>query len=140
MIVGGCFCGRVRVEISQPIVSALCHCLDCRKLTGSPYSYNVIVRTAELHVSGSPKEVPKTADSGNDIRNYFCPDCGTPLFGRKINSAGEPDETTVVRAGILDDAEKLNEQKPQVEIYTDTRLEWISPIEGASQFKGMLSQ
>lgn len=65
---------------------------------------------------------------------------GTPLFGRKINSAGEPDETTVVRAGILDDAEKLNEQKPQVEIYTDTRLEWISPIEGASQFKGMLSQ
>ena len=40
----------------------------------------------------------------------------------------------------MDDAEKLNEQKPQVEIYTDTRLEWISPIEGASQFKGMLSQ
>lgn len=65
---------------------------------------------------------------------------GTPLFGRKVNAAGEPDETTVVRAGILDDAGQLNEQKPQVEIYTASRLEWISPIEGARQFKGMMSK
>lgn len=64
---------------------------------------------------------------------------GTPLFGRKVNSEGEPDESTVVRAGILDNIGSLNEQKPQVEIYTDSRLGWISPIEGARQFQGMLS-
>lgn len=98
MAVGDCFCGRVRVEFSgQPIKSVsipppgrrlftalilflsqqgLCHCSDCRKLTGAPYSYSFVVKTADLEVTGSPKAVAKTADSGNHIKNYFCPDCG----------------------------------------------------------------
>ncbi|CAG8267849.1 unnamed protein product [Penicillium nalgiovense] len=158
MAVGGCFCGRIRIEYSgQPLASALCHCLDCRKLTGGPYSFNFIVRSAELHVSGSPKEVPKTSDSGNAIKNYFCPDCGlyyteiagrqhhdltrvigTPLFGRKIKPNGDRDETTVVRAGIFDNIGILHERTPVVEIYTEQRLKWLSPIEGADQFTGML--
>jgi len=27
-------------------------------------------------VTGEPKEIVKTADSGNMVKNYFCPDCG----------------------------------------------------------------
>ncbi|CAP74214.1 hypothetical protein E8E15_009584 [Penicillium rubens] len=139
MAVGGCFCGKVRIEYSgQPLASALCHCLDCRKLTGGPYSFNYIVQTAELHVSGNPKEVPKTSDSGNEIKNYFCPDCGTPLYGLKIKPNGDRDETTVIRAGILDNVGILHERTPVVEIYTEQRLKWVSPIEGADQFTGML--
>lgn len=77
MAVGGCFCGKIRIEYNgQPLTTALCHCDDCRKLTGSPYTYNFVVKGADLVITGSPKEVPKTADSGNQIRNYFCPDCG----------------------------------------------------------------
>ncbi|KAJ5086928.1 hypothetical protein NUU61_008235 [Penicillium alfredii] len=77
MAVGGCFCGKVRIQYSgQPIASGLCYCLDCRKLTGSAYSYNFIVDNTQLTITGSPKEVAKTSDSGNHIRNYFCPDCG----------------------------------------------------------------
>ncbi|KAJ5234839.1 uncharacterized protein N7469_004007 [Penicillium citrinum] len=140
MAVGGCFCGNIRIEYSgQLLASGLCHCHDCRKLTGGPFSYVFIVKSAELRVSGSPKEVAKVADSGNDIKNYFCPDCGTPLFGQTINSSGEPEETTVVRAGIFDDMGILNERKPEVEIYTDSRLKWICPIEDALQFSGMLA-
>ena len=41
-----------------------------------------------------------------------------------------------MRAGILDDIELLNNQKPQVEIYTDRRLDWITAVEGAKQFGG----
>lgn len=63
---------------------------------------------------------------------------GTPLFGRKIKSDGDSDEITIVRAGIFDDLRILNERKPEVEIYTDRRLKWISPVEGADQFSGML--
>ncbi|KGO76687.1 Glutathione-dependent formaldehyde-activating enzyme/centromere protein V [Penicillium italicum] len=87
MAVGGCFCGKVRVEYKgQPLASGLCHCLDCRKLTGSPYSYAFIVKSTNLEVSGSPKEVAKTADSGNSIKNYFCPDCG--LYYTKFGEDG----------------------------------------------------
>ena len=62
---------------------------------------------------------------------------GTPLFGRKVDSNGEPGEVTIVRAGIFDD-QILNEWKPVAEIYTDRRLEWLGPLEGAGQFCGML--
>ncbi|KAI2717430.1 hypothetical protein CBS147332_4310 [Penicillium roqueforti] len=140
MAVGGCFCGKVRIEYNgQPLTTALCHCLDCRKLTGALYTYNFVVKTAELNVTGSPKAVPKTSDSGNDIKNYFCPDCGTPLYGHKIKPNGEAEEVTIVRAGIFDDTEILDEGRPAVELYTESRLKWLSPVEGAGQFIGMLS-
>ena len=63
---------------------------------------------------------------------------GTPLFGRKINSDGNAGEVTVVRAGMFDDAQVLNEGKPEVEIYTDRRLKWLTPIQGADQVGEML--
>ncbi|KAJ5582020.1 hypothetical protein N7535_000640 [Penicillium sp. DV-2018c] len=135
---GTCFCGNILITTGQPIASGLCHCHDCRKLTGSPYSHSILFKTADLKITGVPKEVSKTADSGNTIKNYFCPDCGTPLFGRKITD-GIPDEVTVVRGGIFDDS-VLNQWKPGVEIFTEARLEWVAPVEGAGQVCGMLMQ
>ncbi|KAJ5464884.1 uncharacterized protein N7458_000570 [Penicillium daleae] len=138
MAIGSCKCGNVRVELKgQPLKAGLCHCLDCRKLTGGLFSYSFVVKTAELEISGNPKAVAKTADSGNDIRNYFCPDCGTPLFGRKIKPDGELDVISIVRAGIFDDT-FLKEHKPEAELYTDRRLDWLNPIEGAAQVNRML--
>ncbi|KAJ5173304.1 hypothetical protein N7492_005897 [Penicillium capsulatum] len=137
---------------------ALCHCIDCRKLTGTLFSYSFVFKSTDLDISGSPKAVAKMAESGNAIKNYFCPDCGayhriedakqqltqflgTPLFGRrsKQKTGGDFDDETIVRAGIFDDVGLLQARKPDVEIYTDRRLEWITPIEGADQVCGMLS-
>jgi hypothetical protein len=56
---------------------ALCHCDDCRKISGSLFSYNFLVKEADLEITGSPKEVLQTADSGFGKKNYFCGDCGT---------------------------------------------------------------
>lgn len=145
----------ISAESNHLFCKAICHCLDCRKITGAPYSFSFIVKTTSLDISGSPKEVSKTADNGNHVKNYFCSDCGmfivqphlakryltkvigTPLYGQKVKPDGVPHELTVVRAGIFD-PEVLNDRKPEVEIYTDRRLAWISPIEGAGQFSGML--
>lgn len=63
---------------------------------------------------------------------------GTPLFGQRLDPDGGLNEVTVVRAGIFDDLEMLNERKPDLELYTDRRLHWESPIEGAVQFSGMV--
>ncbi|KAB8072113.1 Mss4-like protein [Aspergillus leporis] len=138
MAFGGCFCGKIRIECSgQPITSALCHCFDCRKLTGTLYTYSFIFNSADLKITGSPKEVAKTSDSGNHIKNYFCSDCGTPLYGHRIES-GVPDKITIVRAGIFDDLEMLNQHKPKAEIYINGRVSWNCPLEGVDQFAGML--
>lgn len=55
-----------------------------------------------------------------------------------MKSSGTPDETIILRAGILDDIGILNEHKPQAEIYTNGRVSWINPAEGANQCIGML--
>lgn len=73
-------------------------------------------------------------DCGEERLKYL----GTPLYGRKINEDGEPDETTIIRAGIFDDGRIVMERKPDAEIFTERRPQWINPIEGAAQFKGML--
>jgi hypothetical protein len=57
----------------------ICHCLDCRKRTGSVYSLVYVGKLSELEVTGRPKELVKTADSGNVVINYFCGECGMGL-------------------------------------------------------------
>jgi hypothetical protein len=108
-------------------------------------------------VTGEPKEIAKTADSGNKVKNYFCPDCGklryqqctwyiplltyisgTPLYGGSVGPDGELEGALVIRAGIFEDDNLLSKCKPVVEIFTSQRLEWIVPVEGCKQIDGML--
>ncbi|GKZ99585.1 hypothetical protein AnigIFM60653_005334 [Aspergillus niger] len=53
--------------------------------------------------------------------NHFCGDCGTPLYGHKVNADGSAGELKIVRAGIFDD-EIVNKYKPGHEVYTGRRL------------------
>lgn len=55
----------------------------------------------------------------------------------RMNSSGTPHDIVILRAGILDDIEILNEYKPKAEIYIDGRVSWISTIEGADQLTDM---
>jgi len=129
---GSCYCGNVKISYTgTPIAQGLCHCWDCRKLSGSTYSTNVIVPADGFTVTGTPKAVPKKADSGADITNYFCGDCGTPLWG-----VGGFGDNKVVRAGILD-GEALESAAPQLEIYAERRLGWLREVEGATSVTGM---
>jgi hypothetical protein len=50
----------------------LCHCKDCRKITGSTYSTNAIYPESAFKLtSGKPKEHSTKADSGNHITSSF---------------------------------------------------------------------
>jgi hypothetical protein len=71
-------------------------------------------------------------------KHFLTKPLGTPLFGLKMKPDGTPDEITIVRAGIFDDIEVLNQQKPAAELYTNGRVKWINPIEGTDQFIGMM--
>lgn len=65
---------------------ALCHCSDCRKISGGNYSNNIVVPSQQFKlVSGAPKEITKTADSGKPITSCFCGDCGKFVTGTDHN-------------------------------------------------------
>ncbi|KAJ2896242.1 hypothetical protein MKZ38_005736 [Zalerion maritima] len=128
---GSCFCGNIRISYTgEPTIKALCHCLDCRKITGSVYSTNIIVPEAGFTVTGTPKTIAKTGDTGNTITSHFCPDCGSTLFRDGSSFPG----SKIVKAGVLDDIE---EAKPLAELYVKHRVSWVDPVEGTAQKETM---
>ncbi|KAH9215495.1 Mss4-like protein [Leptodontidium sp. 2 PMI_412] len=136
MPTGSCLCGNIAIEFTGQPTIGLCHCLDCRKITSSLWAYNIIVSNEQLKVlRGTPKEYTKTADSGKSITTCFCPNCGTTLF-RYGESFGGKTGTKIIKAGILDDLNVINNGQPTKEVYTARRVTWLMPQEGAAQYKG----
>ncbi|KAK4990712.1 hypothetical protein LTR66_006733 [Elasticomyces elasticus] len=145
MPVGGCFCGKTRIEYTGEIQAkasastiaiscVLCHCTDCRKTTGSTYSTNIVVPGDGFKVtSGTPKTLSTKADSGKTITSHFCGDCGSTLF-REGETFGD---ARIIKVGILDDVNALNDAKPGVELYAPERVSWVKEVEGAEQKQGM---
>jgi hypothetical protein len=130
---------------------ALCHCADCRKISGGNYSNNIVVPSENFKVlSGTPKQISKIADSGKEITSkshwrrahkvsrltnhllsgHFCPDCGTTLF-RHGEAFGGINGMRVIKAGILDDLNIINNTKPGAELFAPERVKWVTPLDGA---------
>jgi hypothetical protein len=116
---GGCLCGAVRYECTaDPGDASYCHCDDCRKATGGPYTVGVLARVAELRiVSGDVKGYTSIADSGRKITREFCPTCGSPLFTR----AEKCPDRVFLKAGCLDASELV---KPNCQIWTTCAVPW----------------
>ena len=52
-LTGGCQCGAIRYEITQPSITIYtCHCTDCQRFTSSAFSIGVIVLEETLRLSG----------------------------------------------------------------------------------------
>lgn len=78
-----CACGAVTVAVNGPVLSMLiCSCEDCQKATGTGHSSIAMVRQADFSIEGETRAFARPADSGATFTRYFCPQCGTHLYGR----------------------------------------------------------
>ncbi|MBL1262622.1 GFA family protein [Methylomicrobium sp. RS1] len=119
-ITGGCLCGTVRYEIgAKPVRMVNCHCRTCQKSSGSPYMALLFVPASALKVNGNYREFPTAAASGNTVYRAFCPQCGTPLFGR--NSAFT--QLRPVAAMSLDDPGLY---RPELDMWVADAQSWDS--------------
>lgn len=105
-IEGGCRCGRVRYRAALgelPRVYA-CHCLDCQTWSGSAFSLQFILPEDQLEVTGEPALFELTSPDGSRTsRQRACPVCFTRVYNTNTRRPG----LAVVRAGTLDDSDKL---------------------------------
>ncbi|KAJ9642248.1 hypothetical protein, variant [Exophiala oligosperma] len=138
MPTGSCFCKGINLEYTgEPAMTALCHCNDCRHISGGLYSHNIVVPSEQVKITkGAPKEISTTANSGKRMTNCFCPDCGTTLF-RYGDTFGGRDGLLVLKAGIMDDADVINNTKPGAELFAPRRIDWVEGIGGAAQVEEM---
>jgi hypothetical protein len=116
---GGCLCGAVRYEAAgDPQNASYCHCDDCKRATGGPYTVGVLVNLSKLRIiSGQVRGYTTSADSGRKITRQFCPNCGSPLFTK-----GEKHpEFVFLKAGSLDEPEVI---KPSCQVWTKRAVPW----------------
>ena len=128
---GHCLCGAVHYESSGPAVfMGNCYCVDCRHESGTGHITAVAVPDPTLQVQGATQSFTKPSDSGNTIRNVFCPVCGTTLY---TNPSGLPG-LALIRAGTLDDVSAV---APTINMYVASAPGWDKPVEGIMSFPGM---
>ncbi|KAG9235934.1 DUF636 domain protein [Amylocarpus encephaloides] len=133
MASGSCLCGAINFNYTgEPALTALCHCTDCQKWTGSAYTSNVAVPSTAFSITkGKPKKYDMKGSSGKSYPHYFCGDCGSSLYGEPEFMPG----VTLVKAGTLDNG--AAEIEVGVELYNKSRVGYTKPIDGAKQAETM---
>ena len=97
---GSCLCGSVNYKSnSDPLVIQNCHCDQCRKATGSVYLTNLFIKEENFEITGEVNNYTHLSDAGNNMPKYFCPKCGSQVFGK---NSGRPGIITI-RAGTVNE-------------------------------------
>ena len=95
---GGCLCGRVRFEISEPLVSAgYCHCTRCQRRTGTAAAASARIAPGSLRVVSGEGLIEAWRPT-DGFAKLFCSNCGGALWSQ---SQDEPDVISV-RMGTFD--------------------------------------
>ena len=116
---GGCLCGQVRYTIdAEPLGSRMCWCRDCQRIASGSATVNALFPDDAVTYSGEIAVFKRVADSGNTVHRGFCPTCGSQIFSRTPEPAGQP---VRIRTGTLDNPELI---APQAVIWTDSAPSW----------------
>jgi hypothetical protein len=120
---GQCHCGQIRYEAEVDAAKVtVCHCSDCQILTGTAYRVSAPAPAASLVFrAGTPKIYIKTAESGNQRAQAFCPNCGTPIYSADAQNP----QFYALRVGTMKQRAAL---PPQRQIWCRSALSWASDI------------
>lgn len=123
-----CHCGEVQLRCAgEPAKVSMCHCLDCQRRSGSPFSVAVFFTRDQVEILGETRAYTRPSASGSPVTFRFCPTCGSNLcwlpermphlIGVAIGSFGDPHFTA-----------------PQQAVWTKDRHGWLPLPEGLPCF------
>ena len=126
---GSCHCRAVSYKFAKaPELTFYCHCNDCQKTTGSPFSMELMVDSASFEINGPTDSHTVTGDSGSAVHRWFCRNCGSGIY---LESEADPGYV-FIKVGSLNDA---NWVTPEMHIYTATKQPWINISDGLPQYE-----
>jgi len=97
-----CACGQLSATCSgEPVRISVCHCLACKRRTGSAFSWNARWPRADVAIEGRASEFTRIGDEGGRVTNSFCPKCGTSVYYR-IDA--QPDVIAIPAGAFADPA------------------------------------
>jgi hypothetical protein len=98
-LTGGCLCGGVRFEVTEPVLSAgYCHCTRCQRRTGTAASVSARIVPGSLRIVAG-EELVRAFEPPDGFAKVFCSRCGSALWSRHPDN---PDALGV-RMGAFDE-------------------------------------
>lgn len=126
---GGCHCGSVRYSVStEPELTFFCHCSDCQRTAGSPFSVELMVPSEGFECEGELASYTVTGDSGKEVHRRHCAKCASGIF---LECDADPGYK-FLKAGTLDDATWI---KPEMHIFTATKQPWVKISDGLPEYE-----
>ena len=129
MISGSCLCGKVEFELKNQFENLFfCHCIQCRKITGSSHASNLFGDPSSFKWVKGQDHVKRFDLPERQFAKAFCHECGSSL--PYLNSSGTK---IIVPAGSL---ETEPNYKQQSNIFTAEQTRWHHLSADAENFDG----
>jgi hypothetical protein len=76
-----CRCGKQSISMQgQPLAQLVCHCVDCRQVSGERFTEIAFYAPDSCTVSGDFTEATMPGGSSYPKSYYSCPECGSCLY------------------------------------------------------------
>jgi hypothetical protein len=130
-LTGGCLCGAVRYEVSEPLVAAgYCHCTRCQRRTGTAAAPSARVAPGSFRLTSGADLVGDYDPGDGGFLKSFCTACGGALYSQK------PDDPSLlaVRMGTFDGDPGI---RPSYHQRVATAAVWEAlPDDGLPRYEG----
>jgi hypothetical protein len=119
-----CRCGQLKVTVTgEPVRVSVCHCLNCKKRSGSAFAVQARWPKEQVKIEGASKTFVMVADSGNHGIFHFCPDCGSDVY---YEIDGEFDDKfndlVAIPLGVFDDPYFVS---PAFSVWEERKCDWV---------------
>jgi hypothetical protein len=122
-----CRCGQLKVTVtSEPVRVSVCHCLNCKKRSGSAFAVQARWPSAHVQIDGSSKTFVKVADSGNRATFHFCPECGSDVYYEIDGKFDDKfNDLIAIPLGVFDDPFFLT---PAFSVWENRKHDWVEIV------------
>jgi hypothetical protein len=106
----------------EPVRISACHCLNCKKRSGSAFAVQARWPFAQVQIGGRSKTHVMVADSGNSATFHFCPDCGSDVY---YENEGKFDDLVAIPLGTFDDPFFA---APAFSVWEERKCDWVQIV------------
>jgi hypothetical protein len=122
-----CRCGQLKATVmGEPVRVSVCHCLNCKKRSGSAFAVQARWPKAQATLEGRSSAFVKVADSGNKATFHFCPDCGSDVYYEIDGKFDDKfNDLLAIPLGAFDDPFFLT---PQYSVWESRKHDWLEIV------------
>jgi hypothetical protein len=122
-----CRCGQLRATVTGEAVRvSVCHCLNCKKRSGSAFAVQARWPSAQVQIEGQSKTFAIVADSGNRATFHFCPECGSDVYYEIDGKFDDKfNDLMAIPVGLFDEPFFAT---PSYSVWEQRKHEWVEIV------------